>query len=131
MRPCTVPARTVRSTSQFACTSPKRLDRLRTSSSAAGLPTRPRARATASELIADPEADRDAGAGCLSTAYPRRYPDVYPCPETRSVMFRTLTAHVTLACLTCGTAYARAMATTRVLLVHGAATTSRVWGPLR
>ena len=50
-------------------------------------------------------------------------------------MFRTFAAHVTLACLTCRStrpaAYARAMTTTRVLLVHGAATTARVWAPLR
>lgn len=49
-------------------------------------------------------------------------------------MFRTLTTHVTLTCLTCGStpraAYAHAMPTSRVLLVHGAATTSQVWAPL-
>ena len=46
-------------------------------------------------------------------------------------MFRTFATQVTLACLTRDGAYALAMATPRVLLVHGAATTSRVWDRVR
>ncbi len=45
-------------------------------------------------------------------------------------MFRTFATYVTLACLTWDGAYAHAMATPRVLLVHGAATTSRIWDPV-
>lgn len=49
-------------------------------------------------------------------------------------MFRAFAAHVTLACLRRAGArrstYARAMPRTRVLLVHGAATTARIWDPV-
>src|SRR4051794_7944717 len=90
MRPCTVPGRTVRSTSELASTSPKRLVRLRTSSSAVGFPTRDSARATASEVMAATDG--------LRRPYPDVYPWLYPCLEARSTMFRKRTAHVTLSC---------------------------------
>ena len=85
-----MPGMTVRSTSELASTSPKRLVRLRTSRSAVGLPTRDSARATASEVMAATRSPRGL--------YPAAYPLVYPCLEARSVMFPNPTAHVTLSC---------------------------------